>query len=97
AYRAALDPLPSLAEKVTRLAELRDAEGYMAESREEADGGFLLLENHCPICAAATTCQALCRSELEIFRAALGPGVTVERQEHILAGTRRCAYRIASV
>jgi predicted ArsR family transcriptional regulator len=36
----------------------------------------------------------LCRSELAIFRAVLGADVTVERTDHILAGARRCAYRI---
>jgi predicted ArsR family transcriptional regulator len=60
-------------------------------------GGFLLVENHCPICAAARTCQGLCASELEVFRRVLGPDVTVERSDHILAGARRCAYRVSKV
>jgi predicted ArsR family transcriptional regulator len=59
-------------------------------------GGFLLVENHCPICAAARVCQGFCRSELELFREVLGPGVEVERTEHVLAGGRRCAYRVTS-
>jgi len=29
----------------------------MAEFEAEPDGSFLLIENHCPICAAAKTCQ----------------------------------------
>ena len=66
----------------------------MAEVAPAPGGGYLLSENHCPICVAAKACQGLCRSELALFRAALGPGVEVERQEHILAGARRCAYRI---
>jgi predicted ArsR family transcriptional regulator len=93
-YRAALADAPTLAARVARLAELRAREGYMAEWRRDGDG-FLLVENHCPICAAASACQGFCRSELEIFRAALGPDAAVERVEHILAGARRCAYRIA--
>lgn len=52
----------------------------------------MLVENHCPICAAATACAGFCRSELETFRAVLS--AEVERSEHILAGARRCAYRI---
>ncbi|MES2724598.1 MAG: MarR family transcriptional regulator, partial [Pseudomonadota bacterium] len=56
--------------------------------------GFLLVENHCPICAAAAACQGFCRAELMVFRAVLGPGVHIERTDHILAGARRCAYRI---
>lgn len=92
AYGEALRGLP-LAEKVRRLAELRSAEGYMAEARSE-DGQMLLVENHCPICIAATRCQNFCRSELEVFETVLGPGVVVERIEHIVSGARRCAYRI---
>jgi predicted ArsR family transcriptional regulator len=65
----------------------------MAEWRAEGDG-FLLIENHCPICAAAAACQGFCRAELEVFQDTLGPGVAIERIDHILAGARRCAYRI---
>jgi predicted ArsR family transcriptional regulator len=54
----------------------------------------LFVEDHCPICAAAATCQALCRSELAIFRKLLGQGVAVVRVDHVLAGARRCAYRV---
>jgi predicted ArsR family transcriptional regulator len=82
--------------KLKRLAELRSAEGYMAEVLEDGDG-FLLVENHCPICVAAARCQNFCRSELAIFAAVLGPGVAIERIDHIVAGARRCAYRIHAV
>lgn len=93
-YRRALRPAKNLAARVKKLAELRHDEGYMAEASAEPDGGFLLVENHCPVCAAARACQGLCRSELQIFRDVL-PGCAVERVDHILAGARRCAYRIA--
>jgi iron-sulfur cluster biosynthesis transcriptional regulator SufR len=86
-----------LRQRLRRLAALRSEEGYMAEVAVASDGSFLLSENHCPICVAARACQGLCRSELALFRAVLGPGVEVERTEHILAGARRCAYRIWSV
>jgi len=36
----------------------------------------------------------LCDSELDVFRAVLGEGVVIERTEHIMAGARRCVYRI---
>lgn len=64
----------------------------MADSWREADGSFMLVENHCPICAAVTACAGFCRSELETLRAALG--TDVERGEDSLAGARRCAHRI---
>lgn len=95
AYREALEDCANLQERVEGLAALRGREGYMAEWRAEDDGSFLLVENHCPVCAAARECQGLCRSELEVFQAVLGAEVEVTRGDHILAGARRCAYRIA--
>jgi len=92
-YRTRLGRGP-LERRVQALAALRCEEGYLAEVARERDGSFLLLENHCPICAAARACQGLCREELALFRRALGPDVQVERTEHLLAGARRCAYRI---
>lgn len=93
-YRARITASAPLAKRVQQLARIRDDEGYMAEVKRDG-AGFLFIENHCPICAAATVCQGFCATELDLFRSALGPGVTVERAEHILSGDRRCAYRIA--
>jgi len=62
--------------------------------QRQPDGSFLLIENHCPISAAANTCPKLCDAEFEVFRAILGKGVAIERTEHMLAGARRCVYRI---
>jgi predicted ArsR family transcriptional regulator len=93
-YAAALEGAVDLGERVARLAAARTREGYMAESRAEGEG-YLLVENHCPICVAATVCQGFCRAELETFRQVLGPDASVERTEHIVNGDRRCAYRIA--
>lgn len=92
-YKRALRGAKTVADRTQRLAKLRVEEGYMAESVPASDGSILLVENHCPVCAAARACQGLCRSELQIFRALL-PGASVERVDHILAGARRCAYRI---
>ena len=92
-YEAALAGLKSLGARLRRLAELRSHEGYMA--RVEKQGrAWLLVEDHCPVCAAAASCQGLCRSELEIFARCLGQGVRIQRVEHVLAGGRRCAYRV---
>lgn len=92
-YTAALEGAVDLQERIARLSAMRNREGYMAEWRVESDG-YLLIENHCPICAAATACQGLCRAELDLFREVLGAETTVTRVDHILAGARRCAYRI---
>lgn len=93
-YGDAIPHGESLESRVETLARLRQREGYMAEVTDLGDGALLLAENHCPICAAATACQGFCRSELAVFRAVLGDSVSVTRTDHILAGARRCAYRI---
>jgi predicted ArsR family transcriptional regulator len=92
-YAALLASERTLAKKVARLAEIRNREGYMATWSQEGDG-FILVENHCPICAAATACLGFCSSEQSIFRHVLGRDVQIERIEHLLAGSARCAYRI---
>jgi predicted ArsR family transcriptional regulator len=94
AYRARIGASATLADKLRALAKQRTEEGYMAEVRRDGDG-FLFIENHCPICAAATVCQGFCSTELDLFRDVLGPEVTVERGEHIVSGDRRCVYRVS--
>jgi predicted ArsR family transcriptional regulator len=91
-YGKRIKPGDSLLKKLRELAQVRTDEGYMAEIRSEADGSYLLIENHCPICAAANACQGFCATELDLFRSVLGPGVTVERSEHIIKGDHRCVY-----
>lgn len=93
-YHEEVSQRRSLPGKLAALAEIRSREGYMASYCEEVGGTYLFIEDHCPICAAAATCQALCRSELAIFRNVLGEGIAVERVDHVLAGARRCAYRV---
>ncbi len=93
-YLRRIPPSLPLKEKAWKLARIRTEEGYMAEVKPTGKGAFLLVENHCPICAAATACKGFCATELDLFRAVLGPKVAVERVEHIVSGDRRCAYRI---
>lgn len=96
-YRMQVQDQTGLPARVEALARARDAEGYMADSEVQEDGSVLLIENHCPICAAARECQGFCRSELEIFQRVMGPGCEVARAEHLLAGARRCVYVIKPV
>ncbi len=94
-YRARMPAKSApLEERVAALVGIRREEGYMAESSRRRDGSFLLVENHCPICAAARVCQGICRDELALFRKLLGREAQVERTDHVLAGARRCAYEI---
>ena len=92
-YTDVLGGVSSLAGRLKRLVQLRSEEGYMAEL-EKADGGWLLVENHCPICAAASRCQGFCDNELALFESVLGPDVRISRVEYLLEGGRRCAYLI---
>jgi predicted ArsR family transcriptional regulator len=95
-YRSLMPPKSaSLRTRVHALAEQRTSEGYMAQVVQEKPGVYLLIEHHCPICDAATSCQGLCTQELAVFQRTLGTGVRVERTEHLLSGDSRCAYRIS--
>jgi len=97
-YRKQLDQYAGdLPRQIQCLADLRSAEGYLSEVRLLPNGGWLLIENHCPICAAAEACQQFCHAELALFQQLLGEKTVVERSDHLLAGARRCAYRIDKV
>ncbi len=86
----------TVAQRLEQLAAIRSAEGYMA--RVEPDGKeWMLIEDHCPICVAARTCQGFCRSELQLFQEIVGPEAQVSREQHLLSGATRCAYRIVPV
>ncbi len=93
-YQRRLFGVTSLAGKLKRLVQIRSEEGYMAELVRE-EGRWLLFENHCPICAAATHCQGFCRNELLLFQTLLGDEVEVERIEYLLEGGERCTYAIS--
>jgi len=95
-YRRAIPSNGSVAKRVNALAKQRSAEGYLAEVVRDDDGAVVLIEHHCPICTAASACQGLCKSELELFRDALGDDVEVERTQHLMAGDVRCAYRVTA-
>jgi predicted ArsR family transcriptional regulator len=97
-YRESVgDSGTSVRVRARRLADMRTAEGYMADllPAVEDDPSVVLVEHHCPIRGAAGACGGLCQAELDVFREALGPDVVVERTQHLLAGDRRCAYRIS--
>ncbi len=93
AYQQAMQSASNLEEKLSVLVALRENEGYMAEL-EQNDEGFVLIENHCPICKAATRCPSLCQSELAVFQQLLGDDCSIARTEHIVQGQRRCCYQI---
>jgi predicted ArsR family transcriptional regulator len=93
-YEQVLLGAETLEERVDRLVRLRSLEGYMSDSARCVDGSYIIIENHCPICAAATSCRGFCRSELALFERLLAPA-QVKRSEHLLAGSRRCSYVVS--
>jgi predicted ArsR family transcriptional regulator len=92
-YENELAQCKDIQQKLECLTQLRSREGYMAEWKAEEDA-YYLIENHCPICAAATECQGFCRAELRNFRQLLGAGYEVVRTQHIITDGTKCVYRI---
>lgn len=95
-YSSAIAAAPDTESKIALFATIRSREGYLAEWRKDGDG-YIFIENHCPICAAATQCDNICKSELKTFSSILGNEVQVSRIDHIVAGARRCAYKIVPI
>ena len=93
AFGEAVPPGSDVETRVELLARHRTEQGYMAEVVPDGDD-LLLVEHHCPVCAAATACQGLCANELDLFREAIGPGADVDRTQHLLSGGERCVYRV---
>jgi predicted ArsR family transcriptional regulator len=93
AYSNVVAGAADLGERVQRLADLRSDEGYLAEVVAD-DDGYLLIEHHCPIRDAAAACGALCGAELDVFQRVIGADAKITRVQHVMAGDRRCAYRV---
>ncbi|MFZ4860805.1 helix-turn-helix transcriptional regulator [Sphingobacterium sp. Mn56C] len=95
-YANAMASDKTLEAKLITLTALRSDEGYLAEWKKEGNSYFFM-ENHCPICAAATECQGFCRAELKNFQELLGPKFFVDRTQHIISGALRCTYKITKL
>ena len=95
-YKSRLSKIDSLEGKVEALAQLRSEEGYMAEFEKVSDTEYLLIEQHCPICVAATNCHGFCRTELQSFQQLFKGVAHIERKEYLLEGARRCTYLITA-
>ena len=93
-YAKDVNKAKSIEKKLQTLCDIRTNEGYMAEWKKDKNE-YLLIENHCPICAAATECQGFCRSELTNFQMLIGSQYKIERINHIVSGGQRCVYKIS--
>ncbi len=93
-YAEAVADAETLGEKVAGLAARRTGDGYMAEVVADGDD-YILVEHNCPVCEAAASCGSLCDAELRMFDSVLGPQAVVVREQHLLSGDERCAYRVS--
>lgn len=91
----------SLKQRVAKLVEMRQSEGYMAEwyllesseLNHNAIDQFILKEHNCAISNVAESFPSVCGHELEMFAAVL-PDCTVERTHWINDGEHQCGYLI---
>ncbi len=94
-YREKLVGLRSWKQKLERLAEVRDSEGFFCDVEPAAKvrGGVRLVNRHCPLADIAEQYPQLCSYELELFKRVLGePGI--KRTEHIRSGGHACRYEL---
>lgn len=89
----------SLPQRLTKLVELRKAEGFMAEyhsvepNQTSTQDSFIFIEYNCAISNVAESFPSICGHELEMFAAVL-PDCLVERTHWIINGEHRCGYLV---
>lgn len=86
----------NLKQRIAKLVQLRQEEGYMAElypASPPQKQGFVLVEHNCAISDVAESYPSICGHELEMFAAVL-PDCIVQRTQWINDGEHRCGYSI---
>ena len=93
-YRARLGE-GNLGQRIAKLVQLRQEEGYMAELHQVSPQHkeYVLVEHNCAISDVAESYPIVCGHELEMFAAVL-PDCTVQRTQWINNGEHRCGYSI---
>lgn len=84
----------SLEERVALLADVQQANGYLAEWSKADDGSLVLKEFNCPVHQVSRKYQHACHHEIEFFKTVLGTE-NVQRVECIAKGGSCCRYAIA--
>ena len=86
----------NLQQRIAKLVQLRQEEGYMAEVHQASaqQQEFILVEHNCAISDVAESYPSICGHELEMFAAVL-PDCIVQRTQWINNGEHRCGYSIA--
>lgn len=83
----------SLPEKARSLAQMRDAEGCMADFEklgEDGEKSYRIVEHHSPIMDLLQSFPIVARLEQEIFERVLG--VPVRREQSSASGLYRCVF-----
>lgn len=94
-YLLELQGIDDLEQRISGFVAIRTREGYMAQIVKDEEG-FIFVENHCPIGAAAHANPAICSAEFKTLQTVIGENVVIRRIEYIVEGGRRCAYRISA-
>lgn len=82
-----------VAERVARVTELLDAQGYLCDWEQLADDHFRINLHSCAIWSVASRFRKACASELEFLQGVL-PDAAVARVTHKTSGAHTCAYDI---
>jgi predicted ArsR family transcriptional regulator len=83
-----------LEERVSRLADVQMANGYLSNWEKEGTEELVLKEFNCPVHQVSRKYPQACHHELEFFKTVLGTD-NVERVECIAKGGSCCRYVIA--
>lgn len=92
-YGAEVGAGASLEERVARLTEVQQANGYLAEFEKGNSEVLILKEFNCPVHQVSKKYPHACHHELEFFKTVLGTD-QVERVECIAKGGQCCRYTI---
>ncbi len=84
----------SLEERVARLAEVQNANGYLSDWEKGEGDTLVLKEFNCPVHQVSKKFPHACHHEMEFFKAVLGTD-RIERVECIAKGGQCCRYTIA--
>jgi DeoR family transcriptional regulator, suf operon transcriptional repressor len=84
----------SIEERVARVTELLDSQGYLCDWEKLADDHFRINLHSCAIWTVASRFRKACASELEFLQGVL-PDAAVARVTHKTSGAHTCAYDIA--
>lgn len=90
-YKADLEG-KSLPEKVRKLSEIQNDNGYMTELEQNESGEYVLMEHNCPISQIADRYNHACDCELNLFESLLD--ADVERTECLAQQGKKCVYVI---